>query len=568
MNNKRHIVSRLSLAAFSAFVSLYLVLFGPLDIYVQNRAEFSSSPVELFGVLLLLAVACFLLALTALFLIPGLFRNVSIRALAFLVLGSWVISNFFYGEYGRLDGTPLQIDAWSKLALVQSVALLLLLILVARLDINRVINLTGVVFLISLLSGAIGVFSLEQAGDEDVAAEWPASLTEFSPTRNVIHVVLDELGSDLFISAIESDENLRAAFDGFTVFRDTLSVYPSTEMSIAVLMTGEVYRNTSPKRAFLKRLSNQNKGIRRLESLGYEIDTHTSCQLGVLPHCTPSNTRILRENAADIEALQILDIFIFKSVPDYIKPRIYNHERWLLLDLSAHNSYLKSQSGIGHLLFTRFLEKISLSDDPAPRYKFFHSMVTHAPADLDAQCGLLRSSKPLGLTGVEFVKCGLGHFVTLLDELKTLDIYDQTMIVLSSDHGDHWHGGNLDIDEFARRGISERMVTRSIATLAIKPFDARGPVTMSDAPVSLRDIPQTILSAVGLGRQDDVSPGARDVFTVGESEDRQREFLHYVWDHDYWAKNRLPPVTTLKINGRIRDPRSWPDLGPLTQPAD
>ena len=92
----------------------------------------------------------------------------------------------------------------------------------------------------------------------------------------------------------------------------------------------------------------------------------------------------------------------------------------------------------------------------------------------------------------------LSHFVTLLETLKRLGIYDQTMIVLSSDHGDHWQGHQFDIEAFESRGITKRMLTRASAALAIKPFGARGPLAVSQAPVSLRDIPATILAAHGL----------------------------------------------------------------------
>jgi len=547
------------LAAFSAFISLFLVLFGPLDIFVHNSDEFSSTPAELVSILLLMAGALFALVFTVLFLSPRVVKNAVFKGLAFLVLGSWVISNFLYGEYGRLDGKELVINTWSSLAFVQTAVLLLLLFLIVKLEIDNVFKLTGVVFLMGLLSSAIGIMSLETKDSQIPAADFPSTLTQFSPSKNVLHIVLDELGSDIFIHVVESDDRLKQALDGFTIFSDALSVYPSTEMSILVLMTGEVYRNNGPKRAFIKKVRKQNKGIKRLESLGYELDAHTRCQLGALRRCTLINSRILNEDLADIEALQLLDIFIFKSVPDYLKPDVYNNEKWLFLAMSNHNSYLKFQSGVAHLLFKKFVEDISVSDSSSPRYKFFHSMVTHAPSDLDADCDIVDEDQASGVTKTEFVKCGLGQFSDLLEKLKELDIYDQTMIVLSSDHGDYWIDDSVDVGKFKSRGIRIGMFTRASAALAIKPFDARGPVAMTQAPVSLRDIPQTILAANGLDQDTsvDTSSATRDVFSVNPNEDREREFLFYVWEHKYWAEEVLPPITTIKINGRRKDPQAW-----------
>jgi arylsulfatase A-like enzyme len=165
-------------------------------------------------------------------------------------------------------------------------------------------------------------------------------------------------------------------------------------------------------------------------------------------------------------------------------------------------------------------------------------------------------------TTVDFIKCGLGHFVDLLDKLRTLGIYDETMIVLSSDHGDYWIDNSVKVDKLKKRGIRVGVTTRASATLAIKPFNARGAVTQTDAPVSLRDIPETILAANGLGQKTNTSVvfEPRDAFTVSATENREREYLHYVWEHKYWAEEVLPPITTYKINGRINDPQSWPDL--------
>ena len=127
----------------------------------------------------------------------------------------------------------------------------------------------------------------------------------------------------------------------------------------------------------------------------------------------------------------------------------------------------------------------------------------------------------------EFVKCGLGHVVALLDKLKKLGIYDKTMIVLSSDHGDYWIDESVDVDKFESHGIPTAMFTRASSTLAIKPFGARGLVVTTQAPVLLRDIPHTILAANGLEQEVSINASSetRDVFSVSPTEDREREFL-------------------------------------------
>jgi hypothetical protein len=558
------------LVAFSALASFFLFLHGPIDIYLHNSDEFSSNIGELVRIFSLMAGILFVLVVALIFISPRMVRNTIIRVLAFTVLSSWTLSNFLYGNYGRLDGEPLAIEMWSPLALLQTAVLLFLLALVVKLKIENVFKISAVLFLVGLVSSTVVAMSKKTETTQSSPTGFRSTLTEFSSHKNVIHVVLDELSSDLLLRAIESDSEIEDAFDGFTLFSDTLSVYPSTVMSISLLMTGEVYRNSEPKNVFLDKLKKQNKGIERLTTVGYELDSYTSCKLNVVERCTNLRTNIITKDAVQIEALQLLDLFIFKSVPDYLKPAVYNHEQWLLLEMSSHNSYLKFPSGRAHLLFEKYVEDISVSDNISPRYKFFHSMVTHSPASLNADCRIVESEKRANWSKVEFVKCGIGHFTDLLKKLKELEIYDETMIVLSSDHGSNWIDDSVDTRGFKDRGIKLTMVSRASASMAIKPFNSRGAIVMAHVPVSLRDIPQTILAANGLDLNTSAknSSETRDVFSVSPTEQREREFLFYTWETKYWREEVLPPINTLKINGRIKDPNSWPNLTAINRSSE
>ena len=433
---------------------------------------------------------------------------------------------------------------------------------------QNIYRITGAVFLAGMVSIANGVLALESDNDRRLATGLPTTLTEFSPTRNVLHVVLDQMGLDLFMLAVEGDKNIREALDGFTVFTDTLSVYPSTQMSIVTLLTGEVFRNNESKKAFVKRVKQKAVGVELLKRQGFELDSHTLCGLGVLQRCSLSNKRIISRDVADIEAMQLLDIFIFRAAPDYVKPKIYNNEKWLFLDISNRNKYLKSHSGVAHIIFEKFIDEIAVAESSSPRYKFFHSQITHAPADMDAECNILMEDQVRSLSTPGLIQCGLGHFIRLLHKLEQLGVYDNTMIVLSSDHGDYRADKSVNIRAFNRLGFETNMVTRSFASLAIKPVKARGPVAFTSAPVSLRDIPHTILAAHNIKPGPEASPGTRDVFSVSETENREREYLFYAWKHEYWMKDFLPPITLIRVNGPMKDPASWREVRPAVREAE
>ncbi|MCP4953319.1 MAG: hypothetical protein GY922_15870 [Proteobacteria bacterium] len=557
MELKHRTLSRPHLTVFAFFSALYLLLLGPLEIYLHNSHEFTSTPAELVSFLFALAILQAMLVMALLLVLPNMLKSLLVRVVAFMVIGFWLISNFLYPDYGQFDGALLNIEPRGTLAFVQTFVLFALLLVVARVGTRVLFGLTTIVFFAALASGIAGFSAYEEPEGQVVTAEFPESLTGFSPTRNVLHVVLDELGSELLNETLEQDKTIRESLDGFTVFSNALSVYPTTEMSIQAMMTGEVYRNEMPKRDFIKKMKKSNLGVKRLARKDFVLDSHSFCRRGVLHNCTNISLRPLGKGIAEIESLYLIDVFMFKASPDYLKPWIYNKEKWLLLGMSNFNDYLKFQSGVAHLLFEKFVDNVSVSKSTEPRYKLFHSLITHSPTTLYQNCGIRAQNEVKASPDVQFAQCGLGHFVRLLQRLKDLGVYDRTLIVLSADHGGYHPYRGMDLQAWHRRDINPQMGMRAAAALAVKPFRASGPVRISQAPVSLRDIPHTILAANGLRPGKQASKGTRDILSVGESDDRTREFLFYQWQAGDRAKETLPRIKAMAVRGHRNDPESW-----------
>src|SRR6185436_19727519 len=65
----------------------------------------------------------------------------------------------------------------------------------------------------------------------------------FSPTRNVVILVLDTFQTDLFQELLDDDAGLAAKFEGFTYFRNAVGGFPSTAASVPLILTGQYYEN-------------------------------------------------------------------------------------------------------------------------------------------------------------------------------------------------------------------------------------------------------------------------------------------------------------------------------------
>lgn len=540
----------------------FLFLLGPLNIFLNNYDSFTISLIDLLVYLSLIAGGLTTLLFGMLFLMPSNIKKVSVRVLALALLVSWVNSSFLYGDYGRIDGQELFIAPLSFLNLWQTAAFGALFYLAVKMNFGNACKVIYLTFLIGMISSVVGIASLDQKTRPGSESGFHSGMTELSPTKNVLHVVLDTLQSDLFYAAIESDEELKQKFDGFTFFKNTLSIYPSTEMSLAAMTTGQVYRNVETKKEFLESLSKESNGVRLLKDKGYELNAHTACHLGVISRCTPISPLVLDKSALFVEAIQLLDLYIFKSVPDFFKPYIYQKGDWLLLNLSSFDSRLKVPIvGLANLLFEKFVDELKISKSRVPRYIFFHSLLTHDPVRLDAKCEIVRQSEILSLSRVEFVKCGIGNFARLLEKMKLLSVYDNTMIVFSSDHGSIWDGGPFNAYFIEKKGINKELVSLASATLLIKPFNVRGAMKITNAPTSLLDIPITILIANGISANaTPTGPFApRSALEVSPGETRTREYLHYKWVYEDSEKSKLPQITVYQIDGDIKDPFAWSD---------
>jgi hypothetical protein len=147
--------------------------------------------------------------------------------------------------------------------------------------------------------------------------------------------------------------------------------------------------------------------------------------------------------------------------------------------------------------FDRVVESINVNGDK-PSVFYTHFTFTHWPTTTDENCvnrkmdkGWFRAHQNIdGIT--DGAICGFKKYTELVDKLKTLGVYDNTMIVLLSDHGKpvqyyDMPPYNLKINNGPDMGFD-----RYQPFLMIKPMGRTADaLTMSDKYVLLDDLAQT-----------------------------------------------------------------------------
>ncbi|TRZ92557.1 hypothetical protein D4R89_01080 [bacterium] len=137
--------------------------------------------------------------------------------------------------------------------------------------------------------------------------------------------------------------------------------------------------------------------------------------------------------------------------------------------------------------------------------------------------------------GFERATAGLKLVIMFLERLQRLGIYDNSIIVLVGDHGAGFQGQDFVLQPGMPLEKGADIVTQSsrvtaLPLILVKPLVSRGALKISDAPVSLSDIPATVFSNLGLSIKD----SGPSMFAIDGTKPRERRFLMYA-GRDYYS---------------------------------
>lgn len=546
------------------FLGFLIAIKFPYDIYWGNVADLTFMSLAMLGPLLMAASLVFFAVYFPIVLLPGDLKLAWYGIVSVAALIVWFISSFLYKEVFVLDGRPLEFNLagpmpWIELLLV--IGLLVLVAFFAR-RMASILNQVNLLMLV-LVAASSGVsYAMASKAHSQKALGLMSALQQswqtfddqlllFSSKRNVIHLVLDELQTDIFQQAVERSSALREQLDGFVLYENTVGDHPNTIMAVPAMLTGEAYRNTVPIPEYLSVSLEKKLFTRRLDAEGYRSDFHTApvfCN-GTLYHCSP-----IPVGNGGAFAMALLDYSIFRSLPLLLKPWSYNSGSWRILPLAmaatGGGADNLAQTAQAVRLMEEFISEIRLGD-AQPRYKLFHSMVTHSPADLDRNCQYTGRRANTREDKIEQAVCGMRILTDFLTRLRELNIYNSSLVIVSSDHGTDIFPPEL-VTPLASQAVEPRHFSRAQPVLLIKPIGATGRLKSSYVPAQLSDIPQTVFSALEI---DGEGFAGLDIMSLSGS--RSRNYWHYEDLIVQAPEGRFPKMWHYRIDGPVAEPSSW-----------
>lgn len=528
-----------ALVAVTAFVRV------PLELYDASRQDFAGGSG---GVLLTLLGAgglLFLLLTFGVAWLPARVRDITEAVLVGLAVYAWARAGLFPGPSVNLDGGRVAADLSTGLAglLAPLTGGLLLAWLGGRQP--RIVT----TILAVLLGGSI----VQSAG---AAVSWrpgpaasdtaKATLLEWSREENVLIVVLDTLQSRVFEEVLEAEPALREELDGFRFYRSASSPSPTTYLSLPAIHSGQRYDPTQSARQYYRESIRDGSVLNRLVSAGYQVSYAMAmgpCPVAVGSCLGTRGLALSRREIAIKEASGLLDLGTYRVLPDTLRRVVLRRPQGPFA-AAARKVYPTGHAESELAALERVASSSVVTDSP-PTAKMIHSVITHPPSVLRADCstGERRLDRR---SAVEQARCAFRPIVALLDRLDAEGAYDVSNILLIADHG----------AGFGRRMKSQdrkfkRMVGALNPAVLVKPAHEHGPLTTSDAPLELTDLARALCDEAGCSPAE----GLRRLESVDAG--RTREAFSYNWKNQYWNLPQIPGITRYSIRGGMSQVGSW-----------
>ncbi|MBR4127371.1 MAG: YidC/Oxa1 family membrane protein insertase [Alphaproteobacteria bacterium] len=330
-------------------------------------------------------------------------------------------------------------------------------------------------------------------------------LTLTSKGKNVLILFMDRAISSFFPLVMKEKPELKKAFEGFVYYPYMVSFAPHTLHSVPSLLGGYEYTPLKLQGDTTREMADKhNEAISVLPELfrrnGYKV------ALNDIPYINYDDNRrkgffhkdismidtngMKRNRIKEVEKHikeSIPSFMLFRAVPQSFKEFIYNRGKYIyekykitnLVRIYAMNEYD---------LFEDMISNLTVKSDAPDSFSIFISLLPHSPTFLSKNYDFANdtdwiSKKNMTVCHYHVNVLSYIEIGKLIRKLKENNVYDNTRIIVVSDHG-----AFLDVDNVN--------IPQNNALLLFKDFNAKGEYKTSSDFMTTADVPY--LSAYGL----------------------------------------------------------------------
>lgn len=563
----------------SPFVLIALI---GASLYVGNSSEFVIDPTKAFAGLLV----CLLAATAIMFLLTIFVRRKSPTSVSllpvflFATFLIWIEGNLFYLGSGKFDGSEMEwLRSWPLITL-DFIACLAILYFVAT-SRRTLSSYSAAISLIIVAAQLSDVISHHAANKSISTAKYYEPnfkrIATFSKDKNVIFIMIDMLQGDVFNEILEqnpkistSGGNLKNSLFDFTYYRNVLAAFPTTMVSVPNMLTSTLYRNDISHFDYLKDTFLKTSLFRYLSDKDFHVSPYRFIpnEMYISPEIVKDAiTPPFWSSSTYQDIKEILTISVFKSLPYFAKSVFFGSGGVLFSgkvsghEVSNSRFHLPSTTKRrDYELLNAIQEFANVSETSPNTFKFYHLAGAHPPIDTDENGVALPPSAPRDRA--DYLRQSIGALkiaLNILDVLKKLKVYDDALIIISSDHG--W----MFPVEGPRREKEKLSgwMSRALPILLLKPPKQKSSAFhITDAPVQLGDIPNTVSHILF---NEKPFPNGRPLTEIQENEQRTRYF--YLLEGGRPGFGYLPTAREYEVQGHAWNFSSYHLTGRIFAPA-
>lgn len=556
---------RLTLAALSAFTFVFtFILFGPFEIYIQNKQEMPFPFASMAWALLLFGAIAFAVLLGLLLLLRGKIFNYVLSVLFAITVAGYLRGNFWGLHTGTLDGNATnwldnQFSMLTDLFLWFFILVLVFLVLyISRKVWARSIQLIcGILIGVQLIAFAVlliqtGPRRLWKAGQGEAYVS-REGLFEIAPKQNVIVFLLDRMDNQYMDSELELHPEWLEQLGDFTYYHNFTGSYSNTRPAVSYFLTGVQHDYSVPWETYFKHAWNKQTHplLPDIHDAGFQTNVYTE---GAYVFGDAKDVRDfvdnIRSNQRTIHYTELLkrmmEMSIYRYAPAALQPffQIYTGDLGNIVSVEGEASENDIYT-LDDVAFWRDYRDQGLRIDSKANgaFIYYHLNGAHTPYCMDENAEAISEGATLDaqVTGT------MRMIFRYMDELREMGLYEDTTIIITTDHG-RPPKINGDIGD-----VSDSRV----CTLLIKPAGVSGNPSMqvSNKQVCQDNLRASIISYFGL----DSSSYGRTIESIGEDEPMTR----YVWIRGE-AGAVGDKLFTFKITGDANDFSNWELIDELT----
>ena len=585
-----------------AFCVIFVCVFYPSLLYLTDPDFFLESFFNTIGSVTTYGMTLLFMLILVWPLIPELVQNILSILAAFLVCMAFINSFVLTENYGSIN--ELKIDesmiASSRTAIKDTISIILTCSIIIFCIWKKYIkHLIAAFILISFAMCGVSVycyFSISHDNDSQIVRdikfpEYHNRLWRFSKNgNNVVCLFLDGFTGDHVIKILDEYPELAKQLEGFIYFPDTLTTGSRTFASTPSIYGGPDYKinvlNNRPDVtvtekfaeafAFLPNIFSAkgydsvltNVPFLRLEEYQEKLNkpelvmTLPSCGADYVPYwlkwAEENNIPLVAKDSEDISRYLFV-LSLFRTMPFSVRSILYNNGNWTW---GVSNQVLKmrfAKTFIPSLALIQFMGDFIHVEDCEPTFKILYNGITH-PMWFLPRDSLSPVLDPYPETQGQFILVDgllpehyytevhiLGFVAKFVASLKSLGVYDNTRIVIVSDHdlGDSWQMNK----NFGRNGYNGR----PNGILMFKDFNTHGDLITSNALMSIEDNAALLISRIAK------APG---IYTLEElkklsSSDRIR--IHCGLSLEYTISPTLFSLDNgvYQVKGSMFKPENW-----------